>query len=191
MSKIIITSKLFFRDQPCPYHDCAVLGATSDDVVIMRTPVDVQHRARVTTYCRVDLVYTASLRDGRQLLLQRSYRVRAAEEQRRSGSWYLSERYENDQFDYLVLCRCESFAWLRLMTHHAATSPHVSSSWPKKQANKTQSLDNVCYDLFFLLSWWTSICDIYNNKSMNPGADNSGTAAPIPSVSIMCSMRQL
>ena len=156
----------------------------------MRTPVDVQHRARVTTYCRVDLVYTASLRDRRQLLLQKSDRVRAAEEQQRSGSWYLSERYENDQFDYLVVPRCGSFAWIHLVTHHAATSPHVSSSWPKKQAIKIQSLNNVCYDLFFLLSW-TSICDFYSNKSMSLGADDNGTAAPIPSASIMCSMRQL
>lgn len=50
-----------FIDWPCPYHDRAVLRAASDDQVIMRTPVDVQHGARVTTYRGVDLVYTASL----------------------------------------------------------------------------------------------------------------------------------
>ena len=55
-----------FRDKPRPYHDCAVLGAASDDEVIMRTPVDVQHWARVTTYCRVGLVYASRLWDRRQ-----------------------------------------------------------------------------------------------------------------------------
>lgn len=38
----------------------------------MRTPVDVQHRARVTTYCRVDLVYTSSLRDKKTTFVTKS-----------------------------------------------------------------------------------------------------------------------
>lgn len=50
----------------CSYHDCAVLRAASNDMVIMRTPLDVQHWARVTTYCRVGLVYTASLQHTAQ-----------------------------------------------------------------------------------------------------------------------------
>lgn len=50
----------------CSYHDCAVLRAASNDMVIMRTPLDVQHWACVTTYCRVGLVYTASLQHTAQ-----------------------------------------------------------------------------------------------------------------------------
>lgn len=44
------------------YHDGAVLGAAGDDLVIMGTPVDVQHRSRVATHCGVGLVNPACLK---------------------------------------------------------------------------------------------------------------------------------
>lgn len=45
------------------YHDCAVFGAAGDDQVVVRTPVDVQHRARVSAHRGVALVYAATLPD--------------------------------------------------------------------------------------------------------------------------------
>ena len=45
----------------CTYHDRAVLGAAGDDMVIVRAPVDVQDRSRMTTYCWVGLVYATRL----------------------------------------------------------------------------------------------------------------------------------
>lgn len=48
-------------DDAPPHHDSAVLGAAGDDLVIVRAPVDVQHRASVTAYCWVGLVYAAGL----------------------------------------------------------------------------------------------------------------------------------
>lgn len=44
-----------------PYHDRAVFGAAGDDQVIVRTPVDVQHGARVSAHRGVALVYAAAL----------------------------------------------------------------------------------------------------------------------------------
>lgn len=46
----------------CTYHDRAVLGAAGDDMVIVRAPVDVQDRSRMTTYCWVGLVYATRLK---------------------------------------------------------------------------------------------------------------------------------
>ena len=44
-----------------PYHDIAVLRAAGDDLVIVRTPVDVQHRPGVATHRGVGLVDAARL----------------------------------------------------------------------------------------------------------------------------------
>lgn len=43
------------------YHDCTVLGPAGDDLVVMWTPVDVQHRACVSAHCGVGLVDPARL----------------------------------------------------------------------------------------------------------------------------------
>lgn len=48
---------------PHTHHDGAVLGATGNDVIIVRAPGDVQHRGRVATDHRHILVYTAGLED--------------------------------------------------------------------------------------------------------------------------------
>lgn len=49
---------------PCPpttHHDCAILGATGNDVIIVRAPGDVQHRGCVATDRGRILVHTSSL----------------------------------------------------------------------------------------------------------------------------------
>lgn len=49
----------------CPHthHDCAVLGATGNDIIIVWAPGDVQHWGRVATDHRHVLVHTSSLED--------------------------------------------------------------------------------------------------------------------------------
>lgn len=44
------------------YHHSAVFRSASNDVVIVRAPINVQNRTGVATYCRVGLIYTARLR---------------------------------------------------------------------------------------------------------------------------------
>lgn len=43
------------------YHDGAVLRAAGDHLIVVRTPVDVQHWSCVSTYRRVGLIYTTRL----------------------------------------------------------------------------------------------------------------------------------
>ena len=43
------------------YHDTAVLGATGNDVVIVRTKLDVQDRSCVAAHSGVGHVYTSCL----------------------------------------------------------------------------------------------------------------------------------
>jgi hypothetical protein len=38
-----------------PQFDCAILGATGNDVVVKRVPFDVRHRAAVTIYLKKEI----------------------------------------------------------------------------------------------------------------------------------------
>lgn len=56
------------------HHDSAVLGAAGDDLVIVGTPIDVQHRPRVATHCGVGLVNPACLEGRRRKRAVKSQR---------------------------------------------------------------------------------------------------------------------
>lgn len=49
------------RPGPSPHHNCGVLGGAGDDVVVVGTPVDVQHGRRVPRHQRVVLVHPSCL----------------------------------------------------------------------------------------------------------------------------------
>lgn len=49
------------RGGKTPYHHCAILRATGNDMIIVGAPVNVQHWACVTTHCGVGFVNASCL----------------------------------------------------------------------------------------------------------------------------------
>lgn len=56
-------SALLARVPTTTHHDCAILGATGNDIIIVWAPGDVQHRGCVATDRGHVLVHTSSLED--------------------------------------------------------------------------------------------------------------------------------
>jgi len=145
------------RDESCPYHDRAVLRAASNDMIIMRTPVDVQHRARVTAHCWVNLVYTASLRDRRHVC----HKQNETSELKRSNKpadWHLLKGYfcqHAKMIEYFLISRIA--LWLSAQRGPVGTGDqfHAVACYNSKLFDFPQQLT---YPM------WMGICNVHVTK---------------------------